>query len=139
MEKTGRDLDFALEGRGFFVVDTPQGTRYTRNGNFSLSADGTVTTADGHAVQTAKGPLKIGKAERPDQRRRRRHGERGRRRRRASCAIVDFGDYYALEREDTRSLPRAGHRRRRSTPDRDGARPACSRPPTSRSSIAWWP
>lgn len=62
MEKTGRDLDFAIEGRGFFVVDTPQGRRYTRNGNFSLSADGTVVTADGHAVQTATGALKLGAA-----------------------------------------------------------------------------
>jgi flagellar basal body rod protein FlgG len=61
LEKTGRDLDFAIEGRGFFVVDTPQGPRYTRNGNFSLAADGTVTTADGFAVQTTDGPLKVGK------------------------------------------------------------------------------
>ena len=99
MEKTGRDLDFAIEGRGFFVIDTPQGPRYTRNGNFSLAADGTVTTADGHAVQTAKGPLKVGKADGP-----------------VSVAddgtvsvgnmpagklrIVDFEDYSTLERED---------------------------------------
>jgi flagellar basal body rod protein FlgG len=61
MEKTSRDLDFAIEGRGFFVVDTPQGTRYTRNGNFSLAADGTVTTADGHPVQTTTGALKVGR------------------------------------------------------------------------------
>lgn len=60
-EKTGRDLDFAIEGRGFFVVDTPHGTRYTRNGNFSLSVDGTVVTADGQPVQTADGPLTIGR------------------------------------------------------------------------------
>ena len=59
LEKTGRDLDFAIEGSGFFVIDTPQGQRYTRNGNFSLAADGTVTTADGHAVQTTTGPLKV--------------------------------------------------------------------------------
>jgi flagellar basal-body rod protein FlgF len=65
MEKTGRDLDFAIEGRGFFVIDTPQGPRFTRNGNFSLSADGTVTTADGLAVQTASGPLKVGTATGP--------------------------------------------------------------------------
>ena len=100
MEKTGRDLDFAIEGRGFFVIDTPQGPRYTRNGNFSLAADGTVTTADGHAVQTAKGPLKMSsKANGP-----------------VSVAddgtvsvgnmpagklrIVDFDDYSTLERED---------------------------------------
>lgn len=61
MEKTGRDLDFAIEGRGFFVVETPQGPRYTRNGNFSLTADGTLTTADGHPVQTERGPLKLGR------------------------------------------------------------------------------
>jgi flagellar basal-body rod protein FlgF len=65
IEKTGRDLDFALEGRGFFVIDTPAGTRYTRNGNFSLAADGTVVTADGFAVQTATGPLKVGKQDGP--------------------------------------------------------------------------
>ena len=99
MEKTGRDLDFAIEGRGFFVVDTDQGPRYTRNGNFSLSADGTVTTADGFAVQTTKGPLKVGKTSGP-----------------ISVAddgtvsvgaltigklrIVDFGEYSELQRED---------------------------------------
>ncbi len=61
LERTGRDLDFAIEGRGFFVVDTPQGPRYTRNGNFSLAADGTVTTADGHPVQTTTGALRVGR------------------------------------------------------------------------------
>jgi flagellar basal-body rod protein FlgF len=99
MEKTGRDLDFAIEGRGFFVVDTPQGPRYTRNGNFSLAADGTVTTADGLAVQTANGPLKVGTGTGP-----------------LSVAddgtvsvgsqtagklrVVDFGDYSELQREE---------------------------------------
>jgi flagellar basal-body rod protein FlgF len=47
---TGRDLDFALEGPGFFVVQTPGGPRYTRNGHFERSADGTLTTEDGQAV-----------------------------------------------------------------------------------------
>lgn len=59
MEKTGRDLDFAIEGRGFFVIDTPQGPRYTRNGNFSRTADGSIVTADGYPVQTTTGPLKV--------------------------------------------------------------------------------
>jgi flagellar basal-body rod protein FlgF len=48
---TGRELDVALEGRGFFAVDTPGGTRYTRNGEFTRRADGTVTTGDGLVVQ----------------------------------------------------------------------------------------
>lgn len=98
-EKTNRDLDFAIEGRGFFVVDTPQGARYTRNGNFSLSADGTVITADGQPVQTVDGPLKVGRSGGTvsvtedgtvnvgDQ-------AVGRLR------IVDFPDYQALQRED---------------------------------------
>lgn len=59
MERTGRDLDLAIEGRGFFVVDTPEGPRYTRNGNFTRQANGTLTTADGLPVQGDKGPLRI--------------------------------------------------------------------------------
>lgn len=59
MERTGRDLDLAIEGRGFFVVDTPEGPRYTRNGNFTRQANGTLTTADGLPVQGDKGPLTI--------------------------------------------------------------------------------
>jgi len=41
---TGRELDFALEGGGFFTVETPQGVRYTRNGQFDRRADGTLVT-----------------------------------------------------------------------------------------------
>ena len=32
--RTGRSLDFALHGKGFFVIETPDGPLYTRNGNF---------------------------------------------------------------------------------------------------------
>src|SRR5690242_18795346 len=99
MEKTGRDLDFALEGRGFFVIDTPQGPRYTRNGNFSLAADGTVVTADGFAVQTAKGPLKVGKQDGPLS-----VADDGTVSVGAKSAgklrIVDFDDYSELQREE---------------------------------------
>jgi flagellar basal body rod protein FlgG len=59
LERTGRDLDVAIEGGGFFVVDTPNGTRYTRNGSFTRQADGTLTTADGMPVQGTTGPLRI--------------------------------------------------------------------------------
>jgi len=47
---TGRDLDLALEGNGFFVIDTPAGPRYTRNGHFSRSAEGLLVTDDGSPV-----------------------------------------------------------------------------------------
>lgn len=57
---TGRDLDFAIEGRGFFVVDTPAGDRFTRNGHFMRSADGTLVTADGFPLQTETEPGEYG-------------------------------------------------------------------------------
>jgi flagellar basal-body rod protein FlgF len=57
---TGRDLDVALDGKGFFVVQTPTGPRYTRNGAFSRSADGTLVTSDGMPVLGQNGPIKVG-------------------------------------------------------------------------------
>jgi flagellar basal body rod protein FlgG len=56
---TGRDLDFAVRGGGFFVVDTPGGPRYTRNGHFERRADGVLTTSDGHVVQGEGGPIQL--------------------------------------------------------------------------------
>jgi flagellar basal body rod protein FlgG len=57
---TGRDLDMALEGPGFFVLDTPNGPRYTRNGQFNRSADGRLVTNDGLEVQGENGPIELG-------------------------------------------------------------------------------
>ena len=37
---TGNPLDVAIEGSGFFVIGTPRGTRYTRNGGFQVSRTG---------------------------------------------------------------------------------------------------
>lgn len=59
---TGRDLDLALAGDGFFAVETAGGVRYTRDGAFSVSADGYVVTADGNRVLGATGPLQVGTA-----------------------------------------------------------------------------
>lgn len=51
---TGNMLDMALEGAGFFQVQLEDGrTGYTRAGNFSLSADGTIVTADGKSLVPA--------------------------------------------------------------------------------------
>ena len=47
---TGNPLDVAINGKGFFVVETGQGERYTRAGNFSLDADGTLITPEGFPV-----------------------------------------------------------------------------------------
>lgn len=50
LEKTGGALDIALEGDGFFLVQTPQGERLTRSGNFTTDATGRLVNIDGHAV-----------------------------------------------------------------------------------------
>jgi flagellar basal-body rod protein FlgF len=59
IDRTERSLDVALEGDGFFVVDTPVGSRYTRCGNFTLSDDGTLVTQAGHPVLGGSGPITI--------------------------------------------------------------------------------
>lgn len=51
---TDNPMDIALDGPGFFEISTPQGVRYTRAGNFKLSAEGKIVTADGNPV-LAKG------------------------------------------------------------------------------------
>jgi flagellar basal body rod protein FlgG len=54
LHTTGNPLDFAIDGDGLFVIQTPRGIRYTRNGSFRLSATGVLTTIDGSSVR-AKG------------------------------------------------------------------------------------
>lgn len=50
LEQTGRPLDVAISGEGFFVLDTPQGERFTRDGRFGIDASGTLVTQDGARV-----------------------------------------------------------------------------------------
>lgn len=57
--ETGRTLDLAIRGPGFFVVLTPQGLRYTRAGNLTLAADGTLVSAQGFPVMGEQGPVQI--------------------------------------------------------------------------------
>jgi len=49
--QTGNHLDFALDGRGFFVVDGPHGPLLTRNGGFRLSPAGKLETNEGYPVR----------------------------------------------------------------------------------------
>jgi flagellar basal-body rod protein FlgF len=55
LEQTGGKFDLAIEGDGFFLVNTPNGQRLTRAGAFSPSAEGTLVTPDGHPVLDAGG------------------------------------------------------------------------------------
>ena len=49
-ELTERDLDLALDGPGFFQIETAAGIRYSRNGNFKQNSDGQIVTMDGDPV-----------------------------------------------------------------------------------------
>lgn len=60
---TGRPLDLALDGPGFFVVSTPAGDRYTRNGHFTISADRKLTAEDGAQIQGIGGPITLSDGE----------------------------------------------------------------------------
>ena len=57
---TGRDLDAAIEGNGFFVIQTPYGVRYTRDGAFTKNTDGVLTTSDGNPVVGVDGEIRLG-------------------------------------------------------------------------------
>ena len=57
--QTGRDLDAAIEGDGFFVIETPQGTRYTRGGAFTRGIDGVLMTQDGAKVMGDGGEITL--------------------------------------------------------------------------------
>jgi flagellar basal-body rod protein FlgF len=59
---TGNPLDLAIHGDGYFTVQTPQGERLTRAGNFQLDGAGQLTTHDGYAVKGVNGkPIVAGK------------------------------------------------------------------------------
>lgn len=50
LTQTGGTFDLAIEGDGFFLIDTPEGARLTRAGAFLPSAEGELMTADGHRL-----------------------------------------------------------------------------------------
>jgi len=59
METTNAPFDFAIHGKGYFVVQTPNGERYTRAGHFTLNDSGQLVTSNGDAVQGDGGPITI--------------------------------------------------------------------------------
>ena len=61
IKETGDDLDFAVQGDGYFAVQTARGVRYTRNGQFTAAANGRLTDQLGNAVLNQNGqPVTIG-------------------------------------------------------------------------------
>jgi flagellar basal-body rod protein FlgG len=60
MRLTEDPLDFAIDGDGFFGVRMPQGVRYTRNGQFSVSSNGTLVNSLGYEVMSQDGgPIRV--------------------------------------------------------------------------------
>jgi len=59
IESTGRRLDLAIRGEGFFALLTPQGIAYTRAGSFTLDNKGRLTTPQGYFLLGTRGPLTI--------------------------------------------------------------------------------
>jgi flagellar basal-body rod protein FlgF len=57
LRNTGQSLDFALASPGWFEVTTPEGTAYTRSGNFRTDANGRVVTQQGYAVNGLAGEI----------------------------------------------------------------------------------
>ncbi|PIQ28598.1 flagellar basal-body rod protein FlgF [bacterium (Candidatus Blackallbacteria) CG17_big_fil_post_rev_8_21_14_2_50_48_46] len=59
LEDTGNSLDLALQGTGFFAVETPNGVMYTRNGAFTRNEQGELVTAEGFRVLGDQGPIQL--------------------------------------------------------------------------------
>lgn len=59
LTRTGAPFDMAINGKGYFAVQTANGIRYTRNGHFSLNAEGQLVTDGGAPVLGEGGPITI--------------------------------------------------------------------------------
>jgi flagellar basal-body rod protein FlgF len=56
-EPTKNPLDLAIDGKGFLVVQTPAGERYTRDGGLQINSQGQLVTAAGNPVLGTSGPI----------------------------------------------------------------------------------
>lgn len=59
LSRTGNSLDVAIEGDGYFALQTPQGTRYTRNGHFTLNEIGQIVNSNGNAVMAGGSTITV--------------------------------------------------------------------------------
>ncbi len=59
LQRTENSFDLALEGRGFFAVQTERGERYTRNGAFTINQDGVLMTHNGDPVLGENGVIRV--------------------------------------------------------------------------------
>lgn len=60
LTQTGNALDLAIEGTGYFMLETPNGVRLTRAGAFNVNAVGDIVSSDGHRVLDSGGaPINV--------------------------------------------------------------------------------
>jgi len=59
LKETSNPFDIALDGDGFFSIQTNEGERYTRNGSFILGKEGYLLTKEGYQVMGEEGPIQI--------------------------------------------------------------------------------
>ena len=59
LQNTGCQTDLALQGPGFFVIQSGGSTQLTRNGSFTINADGQLVTTSGDAVMGQSGPISV--------------------------------------------------------------------------------
>jgi len=57
--RTGNPFDIAIEGNGFFVIKTPLGIRYTRNGSFTINKEGYIVNHNGDMLIGENGAIKV--------------------------------------------------------------------------------
>ncbi|MDH4385927.1 MAG: flagellar basal-body rod protein FlgF [Caulobacter sp.] len=65
LRQTGGAFDLAIDGKGFFKIDTAQGERFTRDGRFTLSPDGRLTNQAGDSVSGDAGEIVVDPAKGP--------------------------------------------------------------------------
>ncbi len=59
LQQTSNPLDVAIDGQGFFAVQTAEGIKLTRDGSFNISTDGTMVTRNGDPVLGTGGSIRI--------------------------------------------------------------------------------
>lgn len=59
LQPTGDDYDLAIEGEGFFMVQTPDGVRLTRDGAFRVDSENNLVTAQGYRVLDQNSPIVV--------------------------------------------------------------------------------
>jgi flagellar basal-body rod protein FlgF len=60
LQRTGRELDLAIEGRGWFTVEAADGSEgYTRAGSLQLDAQGVLVTSSGRPILSDGGPVAV--------------------------------------------------------------------------------